>query len=177
MQGHLQNPGRIKQYVSFLIVPNLLQQSSSLCLFSKCTQFLVVFYLFLFPSLHCFCPLFFFYPCHPEVVSVQSVFFWIIRWPWWLTTWLPLLRCMCWCKSVPVVHCGHIIQDICPHEQAQSPLTFFFTEGHSSFSGFPPTCSTTTFENWVCPHFILIYWFFTNHRSAATEIWLLYSFY
>jgi len=56
---------------------------------------------FLLPSLQCFCP--FFCPCHPEVVSVQAVFFWIIRWPWWLTALLTLWRHMSWCGRVPVV--------------------------------------------------------------------------
>lgn len=107
----------------------------------------------------------FFSSLSPEAVSVQPVFFWIIRWPWCLT----LLRRTCWCRHTPVVHCGHIIQDSCPHEQAQSLFAFIFPEGHCSSGGFAPTSSRMTFENWFCPFFTLIYWFFTSRPSAKAD--------
>jgi len=68
-------------------------------------------------------------PCHPGTASLQSVFFWIMMWPWWLPAllllWDMLLRAGC------------ATEGVCLPKPA-----FTWTGGHRSFSGFLLISST-----------------------------------
>lgn len=101
-------------------------------------------------------------PCRPGTASLQSVFFWIMMWPWWLPAllllWDMLLRAGC------------ATEGVCLPKPA-----FTWTGGHRSFNGFRLISSTAvTILMWnlltelgFADCFIF---FSTSHYSVMTAV-------